>query len=204
MSIALRTPRMTREEFFAWAQARDARYEFDGYEPVAMTGGPANHSQITQNILVALRSRLHGGDCRPLGPDAGVATVGDTVRYPDALVTSAEIRGDAQIIPGVVVIFGVLSPTSGRTARIIKLREYRAIDTLRRYVILEHNRIGLTVFARRQADEEWTATALTREDVLELPEIAVEIPVAELYENVDLAENEFASAVAQPDQQLPR
>jgi len=40
--------------------------------------------------------------------------------------------------------------------------------------------------------------------VLELPEIAVEIPVAELYENVDVAENEFASAVAQPDQQLPR
>ena len=78
------------------------------------------------------------------------------------------------------------------------------IDTLRRYVILEHNSVGLTVFARRQADEEWTATALTSEDVLELPEIAVEIPVAELYENVDLAENEFASAVAQPDQQLPR
>ena len=120
---------MTREEFFAWAQARDTRYEFDGYEPVAMTGGTANHSQITQNILVALRSRLHGGDCRPLGPDAGVATVGDTVRYPDALVTCAKIRGDAQIIPGVVVVFEVLSPTSGRTARIIKLREYRAIDT---------------------------------------------------------------------------
>jgi len=115
MNIALRKPRMTREEFFAWAQARDTRYEFDGYEPVAMTGGTANHSQITQNILVALRSRLHGGDCRPLGPDAGVATVGDTVRYPDALVTCAKIRGDAQIIPGVVVVFEVLSPTSGRT-----------------------------------------------------------------------------------------
>jgi Uma2 family endonuclease len=195
---------MTREEFFAWAQARDTRYEFDGYEPVAMTGGTANHSQITQNILVALRSRLHGGDYRPLGPDAGVATVGDTVRYPDALVTCAKIRGDDQMIAGVVVVFEVLSTTSGRTDRIIKLREYRAIDTLRRYVILEHSSVGLTVFARRHADEEWTATALTSEDTLELPKIAVEIPVAELYENVDLAETEAGPAIAQPDRQLPR
>jgi Uma2 family endonuclease len=194
---------MTREEFFAWAQARDTRYEFDGYEPVAMTGGTANHSQITQNILVALRSRLHGGDCRPLGPDAGVATVGDTVRYPDALVTCAKIRGDAQMIAGVVVVFEVLSPTSGRTDRIIKLREYRAIDTLRRYVILEHSSVGLTVFARRQAKEEWTATALTSEDTLELPEIAVEIPVAEFYENVDLAETEAVPDANQSDRQLP-
>ncbi len=115
MSTALRQPRMTREEFFAWAQVQNIRYEFDGFEPVAMTGGTANHSQITQNILVALRTRLRGSQCRPLGPDAGVATVGDAVRYPDALVTCAKVPGDARTIPGVVVVFEVLSPTSGRT-----------------------------------------------------------------------------------------
>jgi len=201
MSIALCKPRMTPEEFFAWAQAQDIRYEFDGFEPVAMTGGTANHSQITQNILVALRSRLRGSDCRPLGPDAGVATVGGAVRYPDALVTCAKVRGDAQIIPGVVVVFEVLSPTSGRTDRIIKLREYRAIGTVRCYVILEHNSVGLTVFTRRGEDQDWTARALTVEDILQLPEIGIEIPVAELYENVDLPETETAAAIPMPDQQ---
>ena len=201
MSIALRKPRMTPEKFFAWAQAQDIRYEFDGFEPVAMTGGTANHSQITQNILVALRSRSRGSDCRPLGPDAGVATVGGAVRYPDALVTCAKVRGDAQIIPGVVVVFEVLSPTSGRTDRIIKLREYRAIGTVRCYVILEHNSVGLTVFTRRDEDQDWTARALTVEDILQLPEIGIEIPVAELYENVDLPETETAAAIPMPDQQ---
>jgi Uma2 family endonuclease len=67
MEVAVRKPRMTRDEFFPWAQAQDARYEFDGFEPVAMTGGTANHSRITQNILFALRSRLRGGACRPSG-----------------------------------------------------------------------------------------------------------------------------------------
>jgi Uma2 family endonuclease len=190
MNTALRKPRMTREEFFAWAQARDTRYEFDGFEPVAMTGGTANHSQITQNILLALRSRLQGSSCRPLGPDAGVATIGGAVRYPDALVTCATVPGDSQIIPGVVVVFEVLSPTSARTDRIIKLREYRAIGTARCYVIVEHDSIGLTVFARRSADQDWIASALTVEDTLQLPEIGIEIPVAELYDNVDLPQNE--------------
>jgi len=89
MNIAVRKPRMMLEAFFAWAQTQDIRYEFDGFEPVAMTDGTANHSQITQNILAALRSRLRGSDCRPLGPDAGVATEGGAVRYPDAWSSSS-------------------------------------------------------------------------------------------------------------------
>ena len=92
MTIALREPQMTRAQFFAWAEAQDARYEFDGVQPVAMTGGSVNHSQITLNIHFALRTRLRGIGCRPLGPDAGVATIGDAVRYPDALVTCTRVR----------------------------------------------------------------------------------------------------------------
>ena len=191
----MRKLRMTREEFFDWAQAQSVRYEFDGFEPVAMTGGTANHSQITQNILVALRTRLRGSACRPLGPDAGVATVGDAVRYPDALVTCAKVPGDAQTIPGVVIVFEVLSPTSGRTDRIVKLREYRAVATIRCYVILEHDSVGLTVFTRGRDEEDWTARALTSEDTLQLPEIGIGIPLAEFYEDVDLPESEAAAAI---------
>ena len=192
MSTALR---MTREEFFDWAQAQDTRYEFDGFAPVAMTGGNINHSQITQNILVSLRARLHGSPCRPLGPDAGLATVGDAVRYPDALVTCDKVRGHALTVSGAVVVFEVVSPTSGRTDRIVKLREYRAVPTIRCYVILEHNSVGLTVLTRQREDEDWTARALTSEDTLQLPEIGTEIPVAELYEDVDLPETEAPAAI---------
>ena len=189
---------MTREEFFDWAQAQDIRYEFDGFEPVAMTGGNINHSQITQNVLVALRSRLRGSGCRPLGPDAGVTTIGDAVRYPDALVTCDKLSGQDRTVSGVVVVFEVLSPTSGRINRIVKLREYRAVETIRCYVMLEHSSVGLTVFTRRHADEDWTARALTSEDTLQLPDIGIEIPVADLYEDVDLSEAAAAPSTPEP------
>lgn len=186
MTIALRRPRMTREEFFSWAQAQDVRYEFDGFEPVAMTGGTVDHSQISQNIQFALRARLRGSACRALGPDAGVATVGDTVRYPDALVTCTKVLGTAHLVPGVVVVFEVLSPSSGRIDRIEKVREYRAVSSIRRYVILESTSVGLTVFERLDAGDNWTASTLTEDDALQMEEIGVEVPVAELYQGVEL------------------
>ncbi|MBO0739046.1 MAG: Uma2 family endonuclease [Alphaproteobacteria bacterium] len=186
MNIVVHKPTMTRDEFFVWAQSQAVRYEFDGFEPVAMTGGTVRHDVITYNIRTALRSRLEGGKCRPLGPNAGVQTVGDAIRYPDALVTCTKVSDDAHTIPGVIIVFEVLSPSSGRTDRIVKLREYRAVPSIRRYIILEHNSLDLTVFSRNDVQQDWTATALTAEDVLQLPEIGIEVPVAEFYQDVDL------------------
>ena len=194
MNIALRKPRMTRDQFFAWAEADGGRWEFDGFEPVAMTGGTVNHSQIALNIHAALRSRLRGSGCRPLGPDAGLATIGDAVRYPDALVTCTKVAGDARLVPGVVVVFEVLSPTTGRVDRIVKLREYRAVPSIRRYIILEHSGIGLTVFSRDDGDQDWTAIALTADDTLDLPELNTEIPVSELYQDIEFPAADTATA----------
>ena len=186
MNFAARQPLMTREQFLGWALAQDGRYEFDGFQPVAMTGGTGNHSQTCQNIYLALGTRLRGTGCRVLGPDAGLATVGDAVRYPDAMVTCAKFPGLALLIPGVTVVFEVVSPGSGRTDRIDKLREYLAVPSIRRYVILEQLSMGLTVFSRPDGAANWTATALTAEDTLDMPEIGVAVPVAEFYDGVDL------------------
>ena len=131
-------------------RARDEPFEFDGFAPVAMTGGSVNHSQIGQNIVSALRTRLRGSGCRPLGPDAGVATVGDRVRYPDALVTCAKFPGTVRLVPGVVVVFEVLSPGSGRIDRIEKVPEYRAVSSIRRYVIAERDSAALQVLSRKR------------------------------------------------------
>lgn len=187
MNVALRQPSMTRDQFFDWAQAQEERYEFDGFQPVAMTGGTSNHSQICQNIWFALRSRLRGSGCRVLGPDAGLATVGDAVRYPDALVTCTGISGTARFIPDVIVVFEVLSPTSARADLVDKMREYRAVSSIRRYVVLQHRSAGLTVLSRNDGAADWTATALTADETLDIPELGISVPVQEFYEDVDLS-----------------
>lgn len=187
MNVAFRQPSMTRDQFLDWAQAQEKRYEFDGFQPVAMTGGSNNHSATCQNIWFALRTRLRGNSCKVLGPDVGLATVGDAVRYPDALVTCAKFPGTARLVPGVVVVFEVVSPTSGRADRIDKVREYRAVPSIRRYVVLEYLSAGLTVFSRTDDTAGWTATALTADETLDMPELGIAVPIQEFYEGVDLS-----------------
>ncbi len=183
MTLALRKI-MTQQEFFTWAEAQDARYEFDGVQPVAMTGGSLRHSRLIRSINFQLTSRLRGKPCEPLGPDAGVATVGDTVRYPDAVVTCSPFDDLGRLVPNPVVVFEVVRPTSGRIDRVVKLREYAAVPTIRRYVIVESDSITVTALSRDGADEAFRAAGLAEDDTLDLPEIGIEIPVAAIYEGI--------------------
>ncbi len=184
MSTSLRQRGMTRAEFFAWEPPDDRRYEFDGFAPVAMTGGTINHHRIVSNVYDALRSRLRGSACEAMA-GAGLATSNDAVRYPDALVTRGWNDGESRLVEGVVVVFEVLSPSTGRTDRIDKLREYQAVPSIRRYVILESRGVGLTVFERADGVHAWTASSLVDGDVLRMPEIGIEVPVDEFYERVE-------------------
>jgi putative cofactor-binding repeat protein len=90
---------MTRERFYAWAQADGGRYEFDGVQPVAMADINIGHSVVTGNIICYLANHLaaKSGECP--GPGAGIATIGQTVRYPDAVVTCSKIDGEAYLCP---------------------------------------------------------------------------------------------------------
>ena len=187
MSTALRALTMNRQAFLAWAEVQSSRYEFDGSAPVAMTGGTAIHSQITGNIQAALRTRLRGGGCRPLGPDAGIATIGDAVRYPDALITCSAFSPEDRLIPNPVVVFEVISPGSERADRIDKVREYQGAPTILRYIIVEQASIGATIFERSSGSDQWIARTVTTGETLPLPEVAIDLPLDDCYEGTALA-----------------
>jgi Uma2 family endonuclease len=184
----------TQAEFFRWAGSREGRYEFDGFQPVDTTGGTVGHCIITRNISLALDRRLRGSLWRPLGPDVGLATIGAAIRYPDALVTCARLDTHALTVPGVVVVFEVLSPHTSRTDRIVKVREYAAVASIRRYVIVESTSVGLTVLERERPDEVWRVTTLTTDEILHMPEIDIEVPITEFYDGVDFPDEGVARA----------
>ncbi len=176
---------MSRSEFLDWAQSRDGRYEFDGLRPVAMTGGSLGHNQITLAIHRELDRRLAGGSCRPLGPDAGIATVADVIRYPDAVVTCSPFDRSEHLVPAPVIVFEVVSPGSLRIDRVVKLREYQAVPSIRAYVIVESDAPAITVLSRDHDSEIFRVVGLTEDDELVLGVIGVLIPVAEIYAAID-------------------
>jgi|SRR5579875_3455706 len=188
MNIALRR-RMTLEEFLAWEEGQELRYEFDGFEPIAMTGGTDAHEAIGGTLRSLLREHLRGKPCRVRGPTLKIEVAG-RIRYPDAFVYCTPVPTETTIRDPVVV-FEVLSPSTSYIDRIEKLREYRATASIRRYVILEADRVAATVFTR--VGSEFVARALTGEDALQMPEIGVEMALTEIYADVPLPAPESAA-----------
>ena len=183
MANALVSP-MTADEFLAWEARQDTKWEFDGFQPVAMNGGTAGHNTIQGNLQLAIRSRLRGGSCRPFGPDMQVPTGNGRYRYPDMLITCVPVAHGARQAPEPVVVFEILSDSTARTDRTTKLLEYRSIPTLQRYVMLEQDQAAATVITR--TDHGWAMDVLRAEDTLAMPEIGIELPIAELYLDVEL------------------
>src|ERR1700733_1189822 len=140
-----RTNPWTAERFLSWVRTQEGRYEFDGSRPIAMMGGSARHSRIVVNTHVALRSRLRATPCSSFGPDLGVRTIGNAIRYPDVLASSTKFEETELLAPNPLIVFEVLSTDSGRRDRIEKAQENGAVPSIRQYVIVESASIGLLV-----------------------------------------------------------
>jgi len=181
MNLALRKP-MTLAEFLEWEERQPMRYEFDGIGPVAMTGGTYGHSTIQGNLATALGGRLRGKPCRFHGSHLKFQVAEGHVRYPDGMVLCSPVDRTATVVYDPVVVFEVLSPSTARDDRIVKAREYQATPSVQRYVMLEQDGVSATVYAR--SGETWTHEILIADSILALPEIGVELPLAELYEGI--------------------
>jgi Uma2 family endonuclease len=177
MSNALREP-LSLTDFLDWEERQELPYEFDGSQPVAMTGGTDAHEAIGGSLRSALQGRLRGGPCRVRGPTMKIEVLG-RIRYPDAFVYCSAVPPGTTVIREPVVVFEVVSASTSRTDRITKLREYQSTSSIQRYIILEQDAIAATVFSRQGTD--WIARPVTDGETLQMPEIGIELPLAEVY-----------------------
>ena len=174
---------MTPAEFLAWEAKQELKWEFDGFQPVAMTCVTDAHAAIQGNLLTALNVRLRGRRCYARGPAIKVE-IGPKYRYPDAFVSCTRVAPSATIAAEPVVIFEIHSESTAKTDRTIKLVEYQSLSSVQRYVRLEQDQAVAMVIAR--GDAEWTIKMLDVSGTLSMPEIDVEISMAELYEGLEL------------------
>jgi Uma2 family endonuclease len=181
MNLVLRTP-MSVAEFLEWEDRQELRYEFDGVQAIARTGGTVAHAVIQRNIAVAMTLRLRGKSCRFFGSDLKIEVAGH-IRYPDGFVVCTPVPLRHKVVRDPVVIFEILSETTARTDTVTKNREYAATASVRRYIVLAQDEIGGTMFER--VGNDWVGHLLTAESVLQMPEIGVEVRLLEFYEDIE-------------------
>lgn len=172
---------MSLETFLPWEEAQELRWEFDGIAPVERTSGTVEHALIQGNLIVALAQRLRGSPCQVYTSSLKILVAG-SIRYPDAFVACGVYPRGITVIEDPVVVFEVLSPSSALVDRVVKNQEYRGTPSIQRYVMIEQDRMAATVFER--AGDDWVGHLLIGEAVLAMPEIGVELALAEVYAGV--------------------
>jgi Uma2 family endonuclease len=180
MSAVLNAP-MTLAAFLDWESRQEVKYEFDGFQPVAMTGGTAAHAAIQRNLIALLHGRLRGHHCQVFGSELKIQA-GHSIRYPDAFVVCTPVPPTSRLVSDPVIVFEILSESTSTTDRIDKNQEYRNTPSIQRYVILEQTTMAAMVFHRDA--EDWVGHLQIGDTVLNLPEIGTELALTDIYEGV--------------------
>ncbi len=171
------------DEFLAWAEGRPERWQFVEGRLVMMAGASDRHDFVTVNAILALGKRLAGRPCRPHGPDRGVRIGRRNFYLPDVSVSCR--RPDGTFDPNPIVVIEVLSPATERDDRGVKWRNWQTVPTLRHYLLLSQDEPVAELFTR-----DATGWTYTRHEGLEarvpLSALDLELPLAELYADVDL------------------
>jgi Uma2 family endonuclease len=183
MNAPMRKP-VTLESFLAWEDRQPLRHEFDGVRTIAMTGGAEAHAIIQVNLAIALGGRMRDKPCRFVGNDLKIGVAG-RIRYPDGFVYCGASRAGRKVIQDPVVIFEVPSNSTSSTDLITKNAEYAATPSVLRYVVLAQDAITGTMFER--IGDDWRGRLLAADSLLRMPEIGIEVPIAEFYEGVEFA-----------------
>lgn len=176
----------TIEQFFAWQDRQQERYELVAGFPVRMMAGARNvHDDIVINILAELRGRLRGSGCRPFSGDGSIETLAGQIRRPDAGVDCGPRDPNALKAISPRVIAEVLSPTTRDFDTMEKLAEYKQVESLDHILVVESNAPEVTLWSRAE-NRAWIRRIIEGTDgTADLPAIGITLPLAEIYDGVD-------------------
>jgi Uma2 family endonuclease len=184
-------------EYLAIERAAETKSEYFDGEMFAMAGASPKHSLITANVTGEMWRRLKGKPCVPYSsdlrihiPQTGLYT------YPDLSVVCGPLdlsddQKDTLLNPSVIV--EVLSDSTEKYDRGAKFSNYRAIPSLRTYVLISQNQPLVEVYHRQPeaSQSSWQVTYFeTLDAIAYLESIDTHLPLADVYYAVDFTPKE--------------
>jgi Uma2 family endonuclease len=178
---------MTVEEFLQWNLLQDQRYELVDGHPVplrAMAGASGQHDEIVVNLIALLRNQLRGSPCRPRTADTAVRTKIKGVRRPDVTIECAPLERNSLEAQKPIAVFEVLSPTTRKIDRSVKLQEYRRHPSIRTIVHIDPDTMDVIVFSKTVTSDWDDARFQKPNDTICIMDTPAELKLSAIYEDV--------------------
>jgi Uma2 family endonuclease len=179
---------LTPQEYLEIERKSEIRSEYIDGQMIAMSGASRRHALITINLQGEIWSQMKGRPCQVYPADMRVkVSPAGMYTYPDvsALCGEAEFEDahvDTLLNPSVII--EVLSDSTELYDRVKKFAHYRAIDSLREYVLVSQNEMHVEHY--RLDEDRWIFSDVSGSDnILHLESIDCHVPVSAIYERVD-------------------
>ncbi len=156
MSNLVRQIPFTAADYLAWEADQPERHEFVGGEVFQMAGAEDRHVTAAGNAYIALREHLRGTPRRVYMADMKLhVRARNEYFYPDVLVTCSDADRDSRLSKSEpVLIVEVLSKSTEAYDRGVKFASYRALESLREYLLVDLERRRADLY-RRGGDGLW-------------------------------------------------
>ena len=133
------TRRMNVAEFLRWDDGTDTRYELIDSYPVAMAPPAEAHRILAVRLVSRIDAALAGR--RPcnaqIEPGVVRADRADSYCVPDIAVTCEPNEPGRQAMVDPILIVEILSPSTERTDRRLKLPAYLTIESVREIMLID-------------------------------------------------------------------
>lgn len=192
MGTPQHTPRFSLDDYMAWEAQQTERHEYLNGEVFAMTGAKDAHNTIALNIATHLRSALRGTPCRAFIADMKLRLdQADAVFYPDLLVTCdprdrSPEADTAKHHP--ILLVEVLSESTAAYDRGLKFEQYRRIEGLQEYLLVEQDRRHVDIF-RKDDLGRWVLESCGPEGQFTLSSLGLALTMDLVYEDVAFAQD---------------
>ena len=173
---------MSVDEFLAWAEGQDGRWELYRGVPYLMAPERTRHGEVKFAVQLALLQgiRKAGLPCHMLPDGATVRVAEDTAHEPDALVyCGPKLPGDAIEVPSPVVVVEVSSPSTRRIDATLKLDGYFRLPSIEHFLIV--NPSGPPVVHHRRQPDGTLLTRLVDDGILKFDPPGIEIAISEIF-----------------------
>ncbi len=179
------------EEYLEGEELAETKHEFLGGTVHAMAGATIRHNHIAGNAFGTLFGKLRGKPCQPFNSDTKVRIeLPDHTRfyYPDAMVVCQSNPETDHFQNQPVVVIEVLSESTRRTDMGEKRDGYLAIPSLKVLMLVEPDAPSVILYRRKPEGGFSCELYEGLDSVVPLPEIEVELGLAEIYERVGFGE----------------
>jgi Uma2 family endonuclease len=175
----------TLDEFLAFDDGSDTRYELIGGEIVAMAPPSGIHGALAAGLALAIGAKLTR-PCRVVA-EAGILLPGriDTYYQADLAVTCSALTPEPTLREPKVIV-EILSPSTAATDYLRKLPDYRGVPSVVDILLVSSTEPRIEDW-RRELDG-WKVQDFRDEGVVRLQAFDITVEVAELYEGLLPAE----------------